>query len=316
MAVAILLKTHSNPIWIVRRIPAESFSQQPFSLYNSFRIAIGVFKGWLGVPQTLFKLAAQCWIVGGWVTGAVLGQDNREWSYEMRSPRLGWINVRDMPSLYQTAYTDGHIQTLPGEFFPIALEFWMRIILFPFFAFLYILPPVSIAISISFELMFNPLGVFEFLRRLLILEFPESLFILGLILILAVLLGFMAVQGYHLSCELWWVIQERRSQRRGIHHYGLLLSKDELVARILNPFEAHSCLFIPKTAVHNVVWQQIREEVGAKHRRWVYRTFINIQQPDGSLQWIKIKGTEYVASDRNIYDYIYDWWQRPDDGVR
>ncbi len=31
---------YSNPIWIVRRIPAESFSQQPFSLYNSFRIGV------------------------------------------------------------------------------------------------------------------------------------------------------------------------------------------------------------------------------------------------------------------------------------
>ncbi len=31
---------YSNPIWIVRRIPQESFSQQPFSLHNSFRIAI------------------------------------------------------------------------------------------------------------------------------------------------------------------------------------------------------------------------------------------------------------------------------------
>jgi gamma-glutamylcysteine synthetase len=32
--------SYSNPIWIVRRIPQESFSQQTFSLHNSFRIAI------------------------------------------------------------------------------------------------------------------------------------------------------------------------------------------------------------------------------------------------------------------------------------
>ena len=40
MSVTFYGETHSNPIWIVRRIPQESFSQQPFSLHNSFRIAI------------------------------------------------------------------------------------------------------------------------------------------------------------------------------------------------------------------------------------------------------------------------------------
>ena len=232
----------------------------------------------------------------------------------MRSPRLGLMHFQDLPRHYREAYMNGHIQTLPGEFFPIALEFWMRMILFPFFALIYVVPTVTLGLSVIYEILFNPLEVYQFLRRLFILEFPESLFILALMLILVVLLGFMAVQGYNLCCDLWWVIQERRSQRHGIHHYGMVLSKDELVARILNPFEAYSCLFVPKTAVRNVVWQQVREE-GAKHSRLVYRTFINVQQSDGTLQWIKIKGTEYVASDRNIYDYVYDWWQRPDAAI-
>ena len=39
-ALAMMVRDdYSNPIWIVRRIPQESFSQQPFSLHNSFRIA-------------------------------------------------------------------------------------------------------------------------------------------------------------------------------------------------------------------------------------------------------------------------------------
>jgi hypothetical protein len=37
---SLAINVYSNPIWIVRRIPQESFSQQPFSLHNSFRIAI------------------------------------------------------------------------------------------------------------------------------------------------------------------------------------------------------------------------------------------------------------------------------------
>ena len=48
---------YSNPIWIVRRIPQESFSQQPFSLHNSFRIAIVMGLGLLGTNY-------QTWWVG------------------------------------------------------------------------------------------------------------------------------------------------------------------------------------------------------------------------------------------------------------
>ncbi len=47
---------YGNPIWIVRRIPQESFSQQPFSLHNSFRIAIVLllvkFLGGVSVAHT------------------------------------------------------------------------------------------------------------------------------------------------------------------------------------------------------------------------------------------------------------------------
>ncbi len=45
---------YGNPIWIVRRIPQESFSQQPFSLYNSFRIAIYVMQN---LPDRLLPLS-------------------------------------------------------------------------------------------------------------------------------------------------------------------------------------------------------------------------------------------------------------------
>ena len=91
------------------------------------------------------------------------------------------------------------------------------------------------------------------------------------------------------------------------------------MARLIDNIEGHNCIWLPRKAITEVLWQRIREE-GAKHSRWVYRTrlrYVTEDQGKRQTHWLTLKGTIVKTghstgaskSDRALFDRLYHWWQ-------
>lgn len=228
---------------------------------------------------------------------------------------VGWCLLTQLPEPYRHAFIDGTIHTVPGQFLPAEADVFVQVCLLPFFL-LYAFVPLSLCLVLLYELLMQPERYRRFFDTVSHQSPLEIVLTFILALVIAVLLLYMALLAWDLSQSLFRTIQVVRTQRRGQHTFGLLLTDQALVGRLVDNVNGRNCLWLPKAAIQNVYWQRIREE-GAKHSRWVYRTRLFYITANGDRHSLTLKGNMVQTgheswrpeSDRALFDTLEQWWR-------
>jgi hypothetical protein len=230
-------------------------------------------------------------------------------------PPPGLCAFSALPEPYQTAFRQGSAQHLPGQFLPAQTDWFLQIFLLPL-GLMYASPLLVLIPSLIAQAIREPDSYLRFWQKTMAFSPLGRIVILLLLLLIAVLIGFMADQAWGYAQGLYRTWRATRMRQRGEHGYGLVLLSHGLVGRLVDSVERHHCLWLPRTAIAEIAWQQMREE-GAKHARWVNRTRICYLTADQQRRWLTLKGGLVQLgysegdprSDRALYDTLIAWWQ-------
>ncbi|MEB3289380.1 MAG: hypothetical protein VKI82_05660, partial [Leptolyngbya sp.] len=182
---------------------------------------------------------------------------------------------------------------------------------------IYALPPLTVLLVLS-----NPKNYGHFFQIVRQQNITEMALMMGLFGVLGVLLVYCAWVAFDAASSFLRTWQAYQFQRRSEHGFGLVLLEQGLVGRLIDNIDNHNCLWLPRKAITDIIWQPIREE-GAKRSRWVYRTrlcYVTQRQGKQEERWLTLKGhmvkTGYPAgnpkSDRALFGQLYDWWKTPE----
>jgi hypothetical protein len=206
---------------------------------------------------------------------------------------------------------------LPGRFLPAQIDWFLQIVLLPF-ALMYAAPLLALLPALLIQAWQQPDSYLRF-GQLVMQSSPLQIAVILLLLLgVGVLMGVMALQAWNYSQGLIGTWRATQGRRRGEFGYGLVLLSHGLVGRLLETVGQHRCLWLPRAAIADIVWQQVKEE-GAKRSRWVYRTRIRYRSAPGEHRWLTLRGGLVALGydggdnrgDRALYDTLIAWWQTP-----
>ncbi|ANV83975.1 hypothetical protein AWQ21_06035 [Picosynechococcus sp. PCC 7003] len=169
------------------------------------------------------------------------------------------------------------------------------------------------------QAIYQPDSYQRFWQTLTQQSLPELGFTLFLFLLVAVLIGYCTYLAWDLAQSFyrtWHCSQLRKRQEEG---YGIVLLSHGLVGRVIDNLGRHNCLWLPRQAIADIVWQRMREE-GAKRSYWVNRTCICYLSAKGKKRWLTLRGdivnlgcSSYGPTDdradRALYEALMDWWK-------
>lgn len=235
------------------------------------------------------------------------------------SPQPGLCSFKKLPEQYQLAFQEGLAHQLSGQFLPAEIDWFQQIFLMPFWL-VYALPPMTLPIA-----LLNPKSYARFLQIVRQQNAIENLFLLGLLALTGVLLvycGWFAWSGCSSFVRTWQATQFQKHDRHG---FGLALLAEGLVARLIDNIDTCNCIWLPREAIIDILWHEIREE-GTKHSRWVYRTHIcYVVKHRGKLQkrWLVLRDHMFHTGhptgagsigdsrgDRFIFEQLHNWWNK------
>lgn len=232
-------------------------------------------------------------------------------------PPVGPCALSALPEPYQTAFRQGSAHHLPGDFLPVQTDWFIQIFMLPFIL-LYALPVITLGPALINQAIRQPASYLRFFQTVA-QQSPAQIILTLLLLLLATLLVlYCAYQSWDMAQSFYRTWDAHRVRKQGGEAYGLVLLPHGIVGRLVDSINGHNCLWLPRSAIANVVWQRMREE-GAKHSRWVNRTRIGYETENSDRNWITLKGTLVQMgyangdphSDQALYDTLKTWW-RPD----
>lgn len=237
-------------------------------------------------------------------------------------PAPGLCALSELPDPYQTAFRMGSAHHLPGLFLPAQADWFTQCCLFPFML-MYAAPALTIVPVLIWQAIREPRSYWRFWQTLLSQPgWIEMAVMVGLLGLCAVLIGFCAYQAWDLAQSLYRTWQLSRMKRRGDQGFGFVLLSHALVGRLVDNVGRHNCLWLPRAAIADITWHQVREE-GAKRSRWVYRTHIRYRDTTGNHRWLKL--TSHMVpcgysvgdarGDRALYETLLTWWQESPSNV-
>ena len=235
-------------------------------------------------------------------------------------PSPGLCFLQNLPDPYQTAFRQGSAQHLPGEFLPVEVDWFSQVFMLPF-GLMYALPPISIPVVFVIQLVQKPESFRRIYDTIKAQSLGEMAFTIGLLLLIVLLLVYCAWIAWDLCSSFVRTWQASRSQRRDEQCFGLVMLERGLVARLIDNIESRNCLWLPREAIANILWQEMREE-GAKRSRWVYRTrlcYVTERRGKEEKRWLTLKGHMLktghpigdTQGDRVLFDRLNEWWQSP-----
>ncbi|WP_072620327.1 hypothetical protein [Spirulina major] len=238
-----------------------------------------------------------------------------------RTPPPGLCSLQTLPDPYQLAFRQGSAHYLPGQFLPVNVDWFTQILLLPLWLLIYALPPLTLPIAFINQWIRAPESYGRFFRTVQQQNAVETAIMVGLFGLIGVLLVYSAWVAWDAGSSFVRTWQAHRWQRRGDHGFGLVLLEQGLVARLIDNLDGYNCLWLPRDAIADILWQRIREE-GAKRSRWVYRTrlcYVTTDQGKPQTRWLTLKGyfvqTDYpvgdVRSDRALFEQLHGWWRSP-----
>lgn len=233
-------------------------------------------------------------------------------------PPPGPCALKVLPDPYQTAFRQGSAHHLPGQFLPAQIDFWFTALFIVPFTLLYASPILIFVPSFIYWAIWKPEVYPQFFQKVFQQSLPDlglTLLLLALATGLIILITYQAWDMAQLTYRTW---HADRIRKQGGQAYGLVLLSQGIVGRLINKVEGHNCLWLPRQAVIEVAWHRMWEE-GTKRSRWVHRTRVCYQTEKGTHHWLTLKGTllqlgdgvNYQASDRALYDWLFDWWKQP-----
>jgi hypothetical protein len=229
-----------------------------------------------------------------------------------KTPPPGLCSLQALPDPYQWAFRQGSAHHLPGQFLPVDVDWFTQILLLPLWL-IYALPPLTLPIAFVNQWVRAPESYGRFFRTVQQQNAVETAIMVGLFGLIGVLLVYSAWVAWDAGSSFVRTWQAHQWQRRGDHGFGLVLLDWGLVARLIDNLDGHNCLWLPRDAIADILWQRIREE-GAKHSRWVYRTrlcYVTTHQGKPQTRWLTLEGHRVKIDDRALFEQLHQWWQRP-----
>ena len=234
-------------------------------------------------------------------------------------PPPGLCTFSALPDPYKTAFRLGSAQHLPGQLLPAHADWFLQIVLLPFML-MYAAPILILGPWLIIQAVLEPGSYLEFLLRVqAVAQTPlQVAFTVLLLLLVVVLIGYCTWQAWDLAQSFYRTWQVSRMRKKGDYGYGLVLLSHAITGRLVNNFGwRHNCLWLPRAAIADIAWQEMREE-GAKRTRWVYRTRICYASATGEKHWLTLRGDTVrmnasaleAMGDRDLFDTLYDWWQQ------
>ena len=235
-------------------------------------------------------------------------------------PPAGICSLSALPDPYQTAFRLGSAHHLPGEFLPANPDWFIQIVLLPF-TLMYAAPIATLGPWLVVQAVRQPASYLQFFSRVMaIAQTPLQVAFTGLLfLVVVTLVAYCTWQAWDLALSFYRTWRIARMRKTKGYGYGLVLLPHAIAGRLINNFDwRHNCLWLPREAIAQIVWQEIREE-GAKRSYWVYRTRICYVSATGNHHWLTLKGdivrvnttAPVPMTDRDLYDTLFDWWQHP-----
>lgn len=230
-------------------------------------------------------------------------------------PPAGLYSLAALPEPYQTAFRQGSAHHLPGKFLPAKTDWFIQIFLLPF-TLIYALPILTLGPSLLVQAIRQPESYLRLWQTLAQKDLPELGLMLLLFLLAGILIGYCAYQAWDQAQSFYRTWHCSRLRRRAEEGYGIVLLSHAIVGRLIDNLGQRNCLWLPRQALADIVWQRMREE-GAKHSRWVNRTRICYVSAKGKRQWLTLRGDivdfgcpAYGSiSDRALYETLMEWWQ-------
>jgi hypothetical protein len=229
-------------------------------------------------------------------------------------PPPGLCSLSALPEPYQTAFRLGTANHLPGQFLPAQTDWFVQVCLFPFMV-MYASPLLTLVPALLHLAIREPGRYGQFWQTITRQGWADTGLMVGLLLLGTVLIGVCSYQAWEMALSFSRTWQMSRMRRRGDQGYGVVLLSHAMVGRFVDNVGRHNCLWLPKRAIANILWQQMREE-GAKRSYWVYRTRIRYLTVAGDSAWLTLKGDMVQLgypmgdkkSDQALYDLLTTWW--------
>jgi hypothetical protein len=236
-----------------------------------------------------------------------------------RTPPPGLCALAALPDPYQCAFRQGSAHHLPGQFLPAEVDWFTQLFLLPLWL-IYALPPLMLPPMLLYQWVRYPDRYQRFWQTVQQQNAVENAVMVGLLGLIGVLLVYCAWMAWEAGSSFVRTWQAHQWQRRGGHGFGLVSLEHGLVARLIDNLEGHNCIWLPREAIADILWQQIREE-GAKQSRWVYRTrlcYVTAHQGQPQTRWLTLEGyrvkTDHSAgdtrSDRALFEQLDAWWRQ------
>ena len=231
----------------------------------------------------------------------------------------GLCSFQALPEQYKIAFRQGFAHQLPGRFLPAVVNWGAQILHLPFWV-MYSLPPILVPIA-----LLNP-DSYSYSLDLQHHDIWENLFLLGLIGLSGILILYCAWIAWDGGSSFVRTYQASQLKKNRKYGFGLVLSEEALVARLIDNIGRHNCIWLPREAIADISWHKIREGED-KHSRCVYRThicYVVKHRGKQKKRWLILKDnmlkTGYktgagwlgdARGDRQIFEQLSEWWNNP-----
>ena len=231
-------------------------------------------------------------------------------------PSPGLCSRSALPDPYQSAFRLGSAHLLPGLFLPDHIDWFCQCFLVPFMV-MYAAPALSLVPMVILMAIREPASYGRFWQTLTQQRWTETALLISLLGLCALLIGVCAYQAWDMALPFYRTWHVSRMRQRGEQGYGVVLLSHALVGRFVDNVGRHNCLWLPRSAITAITWQQVRED-GAKRSHWIYRSHIRYQDTTGGYRSLKLTSHMLQCGysvgdprgDRALYDTLSAWWHQ------
>ncbi|MGF1574872.1 MAG: hypothetical protein ACFCU9_02835 [Cyanophyceae cyanobacterium] len=217
--------------------------------------------------------------------------------------RVGLCRFRDLPQRYQEALNQGTLHQLEGHFFSAQQDLFVAS-LTAFFGLL------ILGIPGSLTMMLGIMVLAQEMRRMIqgSQSLGAGLIVIGLGLSMSLFAYLCLFKPGLASLRLLLAsYRVKRSQPQNIHHYGLLLTDEDLVIRHVDYLQPFTCAWIPKDRIESCHLRQMAEHRGKK-TYFIEVMGVLYQSKQGQSKELIVR-EDHFGSLKNLHQSTQRWLQ-------
>ena len=221
----------------------------------------------------------------------------------MISP-IGPCSFEQLPTTFREAFAAGAIHQKEGRFIPIENDMVFRYI-FAVIMFPLALVPAMMIFYLNYYLIVKPFVIIDFIKKVFSESWGVILVTILLIILIVAITIFMGKAGYGFIKDIAVARKEKKNRAQNLHHYGLFMANDCLVARMLPEDGQENCLYFPRKNVEKVEWSYVRTQ--SEKPRNVLRTLIYYHANDGKKWHHVLKAGSLEGTDLDVHNQVKRW---------